>query len=59
MATTTQPDSALLAIRWLIGPIPSLVLIGGVIFALIYPITREFHEEILLKLTERKRYFKE
>lgn len=59
VATTTQPDSALLAIRWLIGPIPSLVLIGGVIFALIYPITREFHEEILLKLTERKRYFKE
>jgi len=55
--TMTQPDSALLAIRWLIGPIPSLVLIGGLIFAYIYPITREFHEEILLKLTERHRRF--
>jgi len=53
----TQPDSALLAIRWLIGPIPSLVLIGGLIFTYIYPITREFHEEILLKLTERHRHF--
>ncbi|PNW37949.1 UNVERIFIED_CONTAM: sugar transporter [Euhalothece sp. KZN 001] len=56
VAKITQPDSALLAIRWLIGPIPSLVLIGGLIFALMYPITREFHEEILLKLSERKRH---
>jgi len=55
VAISTQPDSALLAIRWLIGPIPSLVLIGGLILAFIYPITREFHEEILLKLMERKR----
>ncbi|WP_246140361.1 MFS transporter [Euhalothece natronophila] len=54
-ADVAQPDSALLAIRWLIGPIPSLVLIGGIIFAWMYPITREFHEEILLKLSERKR----
>lgn len=50
----TQPDSALLAIRWLIGPIPSVVLIGGIILALMYPITRPVHEEILLKLSERK-----
>lgn len=51
VAVTNQPDSALLAIRWLIGPLSSLVLIGGLIFALIYPITREFHEEILLRLS--------
>jgi len=49
----TQPESALLAIRWLIGPIPSVVLIGGIILALMYPITRPVHEEILLKLSER------
>lgn len=55
VAVSTQPDSALLAIRWLIGPLPSLVLIGGLILAFIYPITREFHHEILLKLMERKR----
>lgn len=54
VADVAQPDSALLAIRWLIGPIPSVVLIGGLIFAGLYPITREFHQEILLKLTERK-----
>lgn len=56
VGVATQPDSALLAIRWLIGPIPSVVLIGGIIMAFIYPITREFHEEILLKLAERKRH---
>lgn len=49
-----QPESALLAIRWLIGPIPSVVLIGGIILALMYPITRPVHEDILLKLSERK-----
>ena len=53
----TQPDSALLAIRLLIGPIPSIVLVGGIILAYIYPITRTFHEEILLKLSERDRNF--
>jgi GPH family glycoside/pentoside/hexuronide:cation symporter len=53
-ATPTQPDSALLAIRWLIGPIPSVVLIGGMILAFLYPITRPVHEDILLKLSERK-----
>ncbi len=49
-----QPNSALLAIRIAIGPLPTLALIFGLILAYFYPITREVHAEILLKLKERK-----
>lgn len=51
--TPTQPASALLAIRIAIGPLPTLALIFGLILAYFYPITREVHAEILLKLRER------
>ncbi|HEY9638580.1 MAG TPA: MFS transporter [Coleofasciculaceae cyanobacterium] len=50
----SQPESALLAIRLLIGPVPALVLVFGLICAYFYPITRSVHGEILLKLLERK-----
>jgi len=49
-----QPDSALLAIRIAIGPLPTLTLILGLVLAYFYPITREVHAEILLKLRERQ-----
>ena len=52
--TPVQPDSALLAIRIAIGPLPTLALVGGVILAYFYPITKEVHAEILLKLQERR-----
>lgn len=52
--TPAQPESALLAIRVAIGPLPTLALIGGVILAYFYPITKEVHAEILLKLQERR-----
>ena len=48
-----QPDSALWAIRLIIGFLPVLTLMGGLIFAYYYPITREVHAEILLKLKDR------
>ncbi|NER19945.1 MAG: MFS transporter [Symploca sp. SIO1C2] len=50
----TQPDSALLAIRLAIGPLPTLALIVGLVLAYFYPITREVHAEIRMKLLERK-----
>jgi glycoside/pentoside/hexuronide:cation symporter, GPH family len=50
----TQPESALFAIRLAIGPIPTIALILGLVLAFFYPITREVHAEILLKLQERK-----
>jgi glycoside/pentoside/hexuronide:cation symporter, GPH family len=50
----TQPDSALLAIRATIGPLPALFLTCGMVIAYFYPITREVYAEILLKLNERR-----
>ncbi|MBD2483731.1 MFS transporter [Planktothrix sp. FACHB-1365] len=50
-----QPDSALLAIRFAIGPLPTMILIIGMIFTFLYPITKEVHADILLQLSERKR----
>jgi glycoside/pentoside/hexuronide:cation symporter, GPH family len=58
-AAPVQPDSALLAIRLAIGPIPTVALILGLVLAYFYPITREVHAEILLKLQERKLRAKE
>ena len=51
----SQPASALWAIRLLIGPLPTVVLLLGLVLTYFYPITREVHAEILLKLQERKR----
>ncbi len=53
-AAPDQPASALLAIRVAIGPLPTIVLILGLVLAYFYPITREVHAEILLKLRSRK-----
>jgi len=50
-----QPESALLAIRLAIGPLPTVCLIFGLILAYFYPITREAHAETLLKLQEKRR----
>ena len=49
-----QPDSALLAIRFAVALLPMLFLAGGLILTRFYPITREVHAEILLKLAERR-----
>ncbi|NES19426.1 MAG: MFS transporter [Symploca sp. SIO3E6] len=45
-----QPDTALVAIRWIVGPLPGMVLLIGICFAARYPITRKVHDNILLKL---------
>lgn len=52
---STQPESALLAIRLFMGPVPLVLLIGGLILCYRYPITRAVHTEMLLKLSERRR----
>jgi len=53
-AIPIQPESALLAIRIAIGPFPTISLIAGLVLAYFYPITREYHAEIMLKLRERR-----
>ncbi|BAY17525.1 putative sugar transporter [Anabaenopsis circularis NIES-21] len=49
-----QPESALTAIRFAVGPIPTVCLICGLVLTYFYPITREMHAEILLKLKARR-----
>ena len=51
-APTPQPESALWAIRWLMGPVPAVVLALGVVAAAFYPISRDVHQSILLKLRQ-------
>ena len=49
-----QPESALTAIRWMVGPAPLVMLLMGLVLAYLYPITKEVHAEILLRLSERR-----
>lgn len=50
----TQPDVALLAIRLEMGPLPTLALFVSLSLIYFYPITRDIHTEILLKLRTRR-----
>ncbi|MEO0489701.1 MAG: MFS transporter, partial [Cyanobacteria bacterium J06659_2] len=52
-AAPVQPDSALWAIRLIMGPLPVVTLLLGLLFAYWYPISREVHAEILMKLKAR------
>jgi GPH family glycoside/pentoside/hexuronide:cation symporter len=49
-----QPDSAIQAIRFFTGPVPTVLLLLAVVFAWNYPITRESHNETLQVLAERE-----
>jgi GPH family glycoside/pentoside/hexuronide:cation symporter len=48
------PMAAILAIRVSVGPLPTVFLIAGVILAYFYPVTKAYHDEVLLKLADRK-----
>ncbi|NJL79861.1 MAG: MFS transporter [Richelia sp. SM2_1_7] len=50
-----QPETALSAIRITVGPVPIVCLICGLFLTYFYPITREMHAEMLLKLEERRK----
>jgi glycoside/pentoside/hexuronide:cation symporter, GPH family len=50
----TQPVAALNAIRLLIGPLPALLLAGGLWFCYRYPISRDRHQQILLALDKKR-----
>jgi GPH family glycoside/pentoside/hexuronide:cation symporter len=47
-----QPASALLAIRWVIGPLPALLLVAGLILTYFYPMSREAHDDVLRQLEQ-------
>lgn len=50
-----QDAPALTAIRFFAGPVPLVLLVLGVILVYFYPLTKEMHAEIMLKLAERRR----
>ncbi len=57
--SVVQPDSALLGIRLVIGPLPAVLLTGGIIFAIFYPLSREQHHKIVEELHLRREARKE
>ncbi|MDJ0599638.1 MAG: glycoside-pentoside-hexuronide (GPH):cation symporter [Crocosphaera sp.] len=50
-----QPDTALWAIRMIIGPLPITLLIISLVFAYLYPITQTIHQDILSKIYENNK----
>lgn len=52
--SSVQPDSALNGIRILIGPVPAVLLTGGIVFAIFYPLSREQHHKIVEELRLRR-----
>ncbi len=51
--SSNQPTSAINSIRFLMGPLPSIFLLGGIIFAIFYPLTREIHRKTREKIAAR------
>jgi GPH family glycoside/pentoside/hexuronide:cation symporter len=52
--SSRQPSSALLGIRIVIGPIPAALLCAGILFAILYPLSRERHVQIVQELEGRR-----
>lgn len=52
--SVVQPDSAMMGIRLVIGPLPAILLTGGIVFALFYPLSREQHHKIVEELQLRR-----
>lgn len=49
-----QPDSALFALRALVGFVPAIMLAGAIFFAWQYPLDREAHEDIRRQLVKQR-----
>ena len=45
--SVAQPETALWTIRLIMGPIPAILILGGIVCALFYPISRQVHRQIL------------
>ena len=55
----TQPAAVLLGIRLAIGPIPAMLLCIGIVFSILYPLSRESHQRIVKELESRRAAQKE
>jgi GPH family glycoside/pentoside/hexuronide:cation symporter len=54
MPPAEQPESALLAIRVMIGPVPVVLLLVGIALASFYPITQQKHAELREQVAARR-----
>ena len=54
-ANDVQPATVHLMIRIVVGPIPALLLAGAIVFALLYPLSREEHHHVVSELEQRRR----
>ena len=50
-----QPDTAILGIRLLAGPVPAVFFVLGIVVLSFYPITKDVYAEIMRKVEERER----
>lgn len=50
-----QASSALTGIRLVVGPIPAVLLWAGILFALLYPLSRAEHAHVVAELEQRRR----
>jgi len=48
-----EPASAVLAIRMMMGPVPSVLLLGGILFAAFYPLSRSSHAKTRQEIAAR------
>jgi glycoside/pentoside/hexuronide:cation symporter, GPH family len=48
-----QTPRAISAIRIMVGPVPTLFLVGGIIFAIFYPLSRQTHRETRERIAAR------
>ncbi len=53
-ALPVQPEQAVQAIRFFAGPVPAVLLVGAILFAWRYPISREQHRLMLDELAARE-----
>jgi GPH family glycoside/pentoside/hexuronide:cation symporter len=52
---TEQSPAVVRGIQLLMGPVPAVLLCGGILFALLYPLTRERHTELRAELEGRRK----
>jgi len=50
----SQPPEAIRAIRVIVGPVPAVLLLAAIVFALFYPLDRSEHERIVAELEYRR-----
>ena len=54
--SAVQPQSAITGIRLIIGPIPAVLLLAGILFSAFSPLNREQFQQILADLEQRRAF---